>query len=562
MAARSKVLHRRDFLRSLGLAAGVSIPELPISETPATPTPAPTPTPTTTPTPSAPSPSTTATASPPTPGATTPAESPDAAPASAAVVPIVASPADRHLLSRFSYGVTQDLLADAADAGTSAWFEDQLDPDSVADGFAGGLKAWWPHLSWTPQEMWNHDQSGDLPGWEQQDDFVRWTLLRRIYSKRQVHETMVEFWSNLLHIPAPLGKCFPHRLGYDATIRQHALGTFEEMLEAAILHPAMLCYLDNAISTFTQVNENLGREVLELHTVGREAGFTEDEVSDSAMILTGWHVDVGQTWVASYHDEDHYTEPVSVLGFESENAQQDGREMSRQYLRYLANHESTARRVAHRLAVRFVRDEPSDELVNYLAGVFTDSGTDIRTTLRALVAHDEFLSSAGGKVRTPTEDTVNTFRVLEVVVTEPTGADSDAAHAILTSTSTMGQRPFDWPRPDGFPDSAEAWSSASRALGSWKIHKNLSKGIYPKTAVEYRPEDYWLLPMPVRFDVLVEHLSQRLLAQPATTQVIRAASKAVEVLADEYVLASGTLVRTRIPDLLIALLDTPQHMMR
>jgi len=543
MASIATVLPRRDFLRTLGRAAGISVPALPVTRPVTTPTESPMPTPAA---PAAP-----------------PAVPTETGAAPDVTLPVIPSPADRHLLSRFSYGITPQVVLDTAALGAGAWFEDQLDPDSVPDAYAGSLKAWWPHLSWTPVRLWQEDQSVDgMKSWEMQADFARWTLLRRIYSKRQVHETMAEFWSNLLHIPAPLNKCFPHRMLYDATIRQHALGRFDEMLAAAVLHPSMLCYLDNAKSTSRAVNENLGRELLELHSAGRDAGFTEAEVSDSAMILTGWHVDTDASWEASYETEDHYTEPVDVLGFHAVNDDPDGRQVAWDYLYYLAHHPSTATQIARRLAVRFVSDEPSDQLVSDLAEVFAGSGTSIKATMRALVAHPDFLAAAGVKVRTPTEDTVNTFRVLEIGMTEPTGEDSDAAHAILNLASAMGQKPFDWPRPDGFPDAADAWSSASRALGSWRVHKNTSHTLYPGTGVEYHPKEFWVPALPIRFDLLVDILSRQLLAMPATAQMQRAAAKAVEVDLDELVLPLSQLVKHRIPQLLLALLDTPQHMMR
>ena len=207
----------------------------------------------------------------------------------------------RHLLSRFSYGVTPGLVRQArAAGGAAAWFEQQLDHTSVDDTAAGAMRSWFPYLDKSARQLWDEDQHGGRQGWETGVDLQRWTLLRRIYSQRQLHETMVEFWSNLLHVPAPEPKCWPLRPDYDKAIRFNALGTFEDMLLACELHPAMGCYLDNAVSTADNVNENLGRELLELHTVGIDSGFSEANVRDSAYMLTGCHCDRFNTWAPSY----------------------------------------------------------------------------------------------------------------------------------------------------------------------------------------------------------------------------------------------------------------------
>jgi hypothetical protein len=587
VARRANVIDRRDFLRTLGLAAGVSVPEVltatqadaaaaPVASptTPVPPSPGATASPTA---PTAPTtqPPTTAppTTQPPTdaptsetPTSETPtSETPDAEPrAAGAPAPVMPSATDRHVLSRFSYGVSQSLITEsAAQGGANAWFENQLQPGSIPDTYADGLVNWFPQLKLSPKQMYDESESGSgMTYFDQQGNFQRWSLLRRIYSKRQLHETMVEFWSNMLHVTAPLAKAFPWRVDYDTTLREHALGRFDELLLAAVLHPAMLCYLDNAESTQTAVNENLGRELLELHTVGREAEFTETDVRDSARILTGWHVDVKASWAASYVKLDHFIGPVKVLGFTAKNPSFEGAQVARDYVTYLARHPATATRVARRLAIRFVSDLPSEELVTYLAGVYTSSNTDISATLRALLTHPEFLASAGSKVRTPIEDACNTYRVLEVEMSKPTGVEGEAARTILSVCGDMGQKPFDWPTPDGFPDADDSWSSASRALGSWRVHNNTTHGTFPRLGVTYKPDSYYVPTLPIRFDGFVNTLSQRVLGMNATPQMQRASAKAVECLPDEYILSNSTLVNYRVPALVLSLLDTPQHMMR
>jgi uncharacterized protein (DUF1800 family) len=414
---------------------------------------------------------------------------------------------------------------------------------------------------WSPQKQWEEDQRGGLQGWEIQDDFIRWSIVNRIYSKRQLLEVMTEFWSNLLHVPAPLGKAFPQRAAYETTIRSNALGRYDDLLVAAILHPAMLCYLDNATSTCDAPNENLGREVLELHTVGDEAGITQDDVIGSTRILTGWRVDSRTTWERYYSPDDHYVGPVKVFDFADPNDSPDGRAVTERYLRWLASHPQTARRVAERLAIRFVSDTPSDTLIADLASAFRSSGTDIKATLRALIAHPEFKAARQSKVRTPSDDLINSYRVMQIEMDRPKQV-TDAANSILVSAKVMGQKPFDWPAPDGFPETSEAWSSASRILGSWLVHRQLTVGNVPSTGVHFRPLEEWLPELPCRFDALVTHVGAALLAMTVSPTLIQAAAQACGADSDEIIQPDSVVVQGRFRLLMLALLDTPEHMSR
>lgn len=474
----------------------------------------------------------------------------------------IPSAADRHLLSRFSWGVTPALVAESgAVGGARAWFEQQLDPSAIPDPLADELASWWPHLRWSPAEKHAADQSGEIAAFRQDRDFSRWSLLRRMVSNRQLLEVMTDLWGNKLYIS--LGaQSFPYRPSYDATIRANALGTYEQLLTAAVLHPGMLCYLDNDKSTKTSPNENLGRELLELHTVSRLAAYGERDVRHSMRILTGNRVTNDGTCTGYYAPEDHYTGRVHVLDFEHRNADPDGREVTRRYLSYLAHHDATAIQIARLLAVRFVSDSPSTRLVDSLAAAYLDSGTDIAAVLRALVDSDEFAASAGMKVRTPIEDFVNTYRTMQVRVLPPGEDGDDAATALLIACSSMGQLPFEWPRPDGYPDNGEAWSSACRMLGSWQVHKNIAGGKIPKEGVVYKPPEYWLGELPVRFDDLVDRLCRLILAKPSTARLLATAEKAVETEAAEVIDENHPVVRSRTALLLHALLDTPDHMTR
>lgn len=473
--------------------------------------------------------------------------------------------ADRHLVSRFSYGVTPQLTAQVRKAGGARkWFEQQLQPSRVSDAGVPDHFAWYPSLARGAKELWDR-QVKEVEGvWEVNADYSRACLLRRMYSRRQVLEVMTEFWENHLHVPANGDAHGLFRASYGQTIRRHALGRFDEMLQATTVHPAMLIFLDGAESTAAHPNENLGRELLELHTVGR-GNYTEADVKGSARILTGWHVDMWRSWRPSYVADDHATGPVQVVGFRHANAARDGRAVTTAYLRHLAHHPATARRIARKLAVKFVRDNPSEALVESLARVYLQNDTAISPVLRALVASAEFRRSVGSKVRDPGEDLVASYRVLRVRLARPAagGAGEDfGATQMLWQCSSLGTTPFGWPRPDGQPLDSESWSSPSRLIASMQVHYALCGGWWPRHGVGYRKPAQWLPRKSIRFDELVDHLSQELLGRRSTSRLLTACCQAVDVKPHERITAQHGLVKWSFPRLLVTFLDSPAHLTR
>ncbi len=152
--------------------------------------------------------------------------------------------------------------------------------------------------------------------WEYMISLSMATIARAVWSRRQLYEVMCEFWSNHLNVTAPTDGVWYSRVDYDRkVIRANALGRFEDMLIASAHHPAMLTYLNNAESTRVEPNENYGRELLELHTVGLEASYTELDMFDSTLIMTGFRVNQ-ETGLFQYDAYAHHTGDVKVMGFE------------------------------------------------------------------------------------------------------------------------------------------------------------------------------------------------------------------------------------------------------
>jgi hypothetical protein len=469
-----------------------------------------------------------------------------------------------HLASRFTYGMTPALLAEMSAYPTlRAWLDAQLQPASLADGEADAFEGWWPRLAWDAPTMWTHEQAVPGEAWQAMADYQRWCLARRTRSRRQLLESVTELFENHLHVPVHDDGVFGFRVDYGRTIRAHALGRFDQMLPAAITHPAMGISLDNATSTKKAPNENLGRELLELHTVGR-GNYTEDDVKGSARILTGYRVAMWSTWRSWYEPTSHWTGAVQVMGFSHPNADADGRPVTEAYLGYLAHHPATARRLARKLAVRYVSDSPSAQLVDHLAQVYVDSGTAIVPVIRALVAHPEFLAAAGLKTRNPTDDVVATWRALDVRASAPT-ADGSGANAVLWQTVALGQAPFDWARPDGQPEDGESWSSVSRVLASFETHYTMAGGWWPTAGTTYRPVASWVplqTGQSMRFDALVEHLSRTLLGRPASQRLVDACCLATGLTVATSITPTHALVKWGMPVLLTTVLDSPEHMSR
>jgi hypothetical protein len=202
----------------------------------------------------------------------------------------------RHLVGRFSYGVTPALARQVqGHRGARQWFDWQLTPSRVRDASGDALASWFPYLKWSPSTIAAANESGTVGGWVVMEHYQNSLLLRRMISQRQLLETMTEFWENHFNVPVGADGVFTWRVQYGNLIRAHALGSFESLLQAVTVHPAMGIYLGNAVSDKDHPNENQGRELLELHTVGLGAGYSEANVVDSARILTGWRVDLWDT---------------------------------------------------------------------------------------------------------------------------------------------------------------------------------------------------------------------------------------------------------------------------
>jgi uncharacterized protein (DUF1800 family) len=376
-----------------------------------------------------------------------------------------------HLLSRAAYGPWPGDVELVRSIGTSRWIDEQLEPDKI-DDTACTLRA-------RRFETVYHDP-GTCYEYKKpvlREEMARHTLLRAVYSKRQLFEVMVSFWTDHLNINIEKGDCIYLKPHDDReVVRKHALGKFRDLIRASATSPAMLVYLDgkeNARAKPADVpNENYGRELLELHTLGVDGGYTQRDVFEVARCLTGWRLRTKFRKGTVYFDPKfHDDDAKQVLGH---TIPAGGREKDLdRVVDIVCRHPSTARHVATKLAQRFVSEKPPKSLVEKVAGVFTRTDGDIKATVRAVLTSEEFAASAGGKFKPPFRFVATALRAV--------GADTHAHGPLVEYLTRMGQGVFQYPTPDGYPDEAAPWMGT--LLWRWNLAFALAAGKVPTVKV-------------------------------------------------------------------------------
>jgi len=290
-------------------------------------------------------------------------------------------------------------------------------------------------------------------------------MWRAVGSPTPFLERLVWFWSNHFAVSLSARATAPFLASFEReAIRPHVLGRFEDMLLAAERHPAMLIYLDNHRSVGPQselglagdkgLNENLAREILELHTLGVQGGYGQADVESLARIITGWSIPVIPNTAlappsASFHFSRAAHQPGSkvLLGRRYAEA---GEEEGRAALRELARHPATASHLAIKFARHFVADEPPPDLVAALEESFLKTGGDLRSLAATLVRHRSAWSTTGRKLRTPIQMVAATSRAVAL--------EESADGRLAIALDGLNQNPFRAPSPAGYDDSAGAWA--------------------------------------------------------------------------------------------------------
>jgi uncharacterized protein (DUF1800 family) len=416
-------------------------------------------------------------------------------------------------LNRLTYGPTMEERRHVAAVGTEAWIEEQLAPPAGPD--LPAEIAVRPLTSLTLE-------AADLAVWERADvmaELKTSALLRRVYAGRQLMEVMTEFWTDHFNISVEKGACWYLKTIDDRdVIRRHALGNFGELLLASARSPAMLVYLDNQANDRRSPNENYARELLELHTLGIDGGYTQRDVMELARCLTGWTVRQ-RFWLGQFEFQPEKHDPGAKVVLGMPVAAAGGHE-AEAILEQLAVHPSTARHLARKLARRFLALEPDEEsdIVARAARAFLASKGEIRPVLKTILLD--------GLARHPSQPTPKFKRPVHLVVSalRMLNAATDGGRGLHQHLARMGQPLFEWPTPDGPPDETAAWQTG--LMARWEFACQLAGNRIPGTLIDLpailqttgaESPDGWI-------DALSNAALGKPLAEPGRTEVWRALS--------------------------------------
>jgi uncharacterized protein (DUF1800 family) len=329
-------------------------------------------------------------------------------------------------------------------------------------------------------------------------ELVQTKILRDIYSERQLNEVMTDFWLNHFNVYMKKSQQAPYFItSYERdVIRPRALGHFESLLVATAMSPAMLNYLDNAssIGAHSQaaspmpryggrfgrqqpqqqqkasgLNENYARELMELHTVGVNGGYTQKDVTEVAKVFTGWTLGTGfgggPAIRPEFDESKHEPGDKFVLGVK---IKQDGPEEGMKVLHMLATSPQTAHFISTKLAVRFVSDDPPPAMVERMAQTFLRTGGDIRQVLLAMIQSPEFFTrdTYRAKVKTPQDYVISAVRA--------SGADVQSAGALAAAIAELGQPLYGMQTPNGYSMKADPWNSTSALVSRMNFALALS----------------------------------------------------------------------------------------
>ncbi|BAV05713.1 Uncharacterized conserved protein, DUF1800 family [Filimonas lacunae] len=452
-----------------------------------------------------------------------------------------------HLLSRFTFGASTEDVAIVEKQGLEKWFKQQLEAQLTDDSLQNRLKEYDGIQLSTEQilavyprnfqvvrmaiqdSVVNKDsiqsngpkyreliknymqQKGLRSENDLEQQLINQKILRAAYSQNQLQEVLSSFWFNHFNVTMNKGDCSQYMPSYERdVIRPNALGKFENLLLATAQSPAMLTYLDNSSSSGVKMssngkgvkringglNENYAREVMELHTLGVDGGYTQQDVTEAARVLTGWTLfPLGQNnkearerldkmspetftqrgfvhtgdflFASNRHDDSSKT----VLGhtFKAGGGYEEGVAL----LHMLATNPSTAKFISRKLAIRFVSDNPPQSLIDKMAKTFTDKDGDIKAVLTTMVCSPEFWSKDAirEKTKSPFELVISAVRSIHADIKKP--------YQLFNWMNRMGEKTYYYVAPTGFPDRGQYWINTGSLLNRMNFGLALASGRIP-----------------------------------------------------------------------------------
>jgi uncharacterized protein (DUF1800 family) len=507
-----------------------------------------------------------------------------------------------HLLSRFTYGPGPGQVDEVVGMGLEKWFAQQLDGVQPDDSL-GQLLDRYDAIKLTNEQVINaYPRAGQVvrmairdgvvnkdsvkvdrkeyrdliqsymqeKGYKREQElfrqFICQKILRAAYSQNQLREVMTDFWFNHFNVSITKNDCAEFIPAYERdVIRPSALGSFGDLLIKTASSPAMSYYLDNFNSSVPMnnrgLNENYAREVMELHTLGVDGGYTQQDVTQAARVLTGWGVypmtEQAKGVVARFSEEQlarkgfvhngdfffnanrHDKGDKIVLGhaFPAGGGYEEGVEL----LQLLAHHPSTAAHIARKIAVRFVSDNPPQSLLDKMAKTFREKNGDIRQVLITMVSAPEFWSAEAvrEKTKSPFELAIGAVRSLHGTIEQP--------FQLYTWIARMGEKKYYYQAPTGFPDKGAYWINTGSLLNRMNFGLALAAGRIPGVRIDlaalnngHEPESaqaalitYGRIILPERdLEPTIRRLTP-MLTDPALAQKVDEASSKATMAPDE-----------------------------
>ena len=376
------------------------------------------------------------------------------------------------LVRRVTNGVTQEELDLAAQLGFSGYLSYHLNyesiDDSAVEAFVGTN---YPALSQPVEGLYQQDRV------LVQSQLTEGTIYRAAFSKRQLYERMVQLWTDHFNIYYP--KVNYLKIVDDReVVRKHALGNFGDLLWASAHSPAMLEYLDNTRSRGVNVNQNYARELMELHTLGVDGGYTQTDVEEVTRCLTGWTL--GGRGNFRFDPTGHDFTAKTVLGTTipamSPSSGAAGIQDGEMVLEMLLAHPSTARFISYKMIRWLLRYDPPADLVEHVAGVFTETEGDIPSMIRAIITPANLLATPA-KYRQPYQLVLAQLRATQPTVT--------SLGVLRGQLATLGQPILQWEDPDGWPDNVDWW--AGMILQRWNFASFLTTRAADPLRVDVAP---------------------------------------------------------------------------
>ena len=433
----------------------------------------------------------------------------------------------REIVNRLTFGPRPGDYQRVREIGVDRWVGEQLDPDEIHDEKAEQFLSRYPSLFEDETTLARtYGAPGDLrkAGGTMPDtaairaanrvsnqsivELREAKVARAVLSERQLREVMVDFWENHFSIFADKGADKYMLVDYDDYVRAHALGRFRTLLGAVAHSPAMLYYLDNWTSradsdhiTLAEVNaynkrgaayhpavrhgrglnENYGRELLELHTLGVDGGYTQQDVIAAARILTGWTIrDPNHVGTFYFNPGMHDAAEKHFLGhdFPAGHGEDEGERL----LDIIARQPATAHFIALKLCRRFVSDSPSTDLVRRAADTFTRTDGDIAEVMRTIIGSPEFfaLPTYRAKVKSPFEVVVSTLRALD--------ATPDTLQRDVQAVARLGEPLWGHLAPDGYPETGDEWLNTGSILNRINFGIQAASGQLPGASIATWPD--------------------------------------------------------------------------